>query len=231
MAGTLTKQTKPKKTTATKKKVEPAKPTIYTGADNVKVAAPENYVNQSTCVNGRSEKIDEFLRTHLSDVRYYNFWEQFTKQIPLAFDRPSSSSGKYHQNSTGHVDSLEEHTLELMLFVDKLARIFGDSKQEQFYDPMLLAAALHDVQKYGERNQAPHTTKEHGRITADAIRQCGTEYGLTPEEVDLLAGLILYHDGRWNSTNPGYKPIVFTQLQMFLHIADMASSRRILKFD
>lgn len=234
MAGTLTKPTKPKKTTK-KKTAEPANPVIYTGSVPVGPAtiAPSNYENKSTCVNGRSEKIDEFLRINLTDARYYNFWQQFTSQFPLAFDRPSSSSGKYHQNSSGHVDSLEEHTLELMHFVDKMARIFGDSKQEQFYDMLLLAAALHDCQKYSHDNSLPHTVKDHGVITANMIERDGEKMGLMPYEVETLVGLVKWHDGRWSqaSTNMGFKPIVFTQLQLFLHIADYASSRRILRFD
>jgi hypothetical protein len=179
---------------------------------------------------GYSEKIDTFLKERLAD-RYYYFWQQFTGQFPLPFHRPSSSSGKYHQSTAGTVDNLEEHTMDLMQFVDKLARTFGDTKEEQFYDIVLLAAALHDVQKYGDNNSLKHTTKEHGVITAKAITDKGEEFGLTAEEAKMLSDLVLYHDGRWNSTNPGFKPIAFTQLQLFLHLADMASSRRILKFD
>jgi hypothetical protein len=179
---------------------------------------------------GSSEKIDKFLHERLSP-KYYGFWQQYTSQFPLPFHRPSSSSGKYHQSTAGTVDNLEEHTMELMQFVDKLARTFGDSREEQFYDALLLAAALHDVQKYGDQNNLKHTTKEHGVITAKGILARGEEFGLTADEAKILSDLVLYHDGRWNSTNPGFKPIIFTQLQLFLHIADMASSKRILNFD
>lgn len=184
----------------------------------------------NTWDEGYSARIDEFLKEKLED-RYYAFWQQFTSQFPLPFNRPSSSSGKYHLNTAGTVDNLEEHTMELMQFVDRLARTFGDSREEQFYDIVLLAAALHDIQKYGENNSLKHTTAEHGAITAKAVLNKGEEYGLTADETKMLSDLILYHDGRWNSRNPGFKPIPFTQLQLFIHIADMASSRRILKFD
>jgi hypothetical protein len=179
---------------------------------------------------GYSDRIDSFLKQNLSE-RYYNFWAAFTADFPLPFHKPSSSSGKYHKSAAGTVDNLEEHTMDLMLFVDKLARIFGDTREEQFYDALLLAAALHDINKYGKINNLRHTTKEHGVITADIVKQRGEELGLTSEEAELLSGLVMTHDGRWQSGNKGYKPIAFTQLQLLLHIADYASSRRILKFE
>jgi hypothetical protein len=188
--------------------------------------------NKEVASLGYSEKIDSFLKERLSD-RYYAFWQQFTADIPLPFHKPSSSSGKYHLNTAGTVDSLEEHTLDLMRFVDKLATIFGGTKEEQHYDLLLLAAALHDSQKYGHDNSLKHTTKEHGVITANLIRKKGPELGLSDYEVETLSGIVEVHDGRWATCNPnsGFKPITFTQLQLFLHVADMASSRRILKFD
>lgn len=188
--------------------------------------------NKEIASLGYSEKIDNFLKAKLSD-RYYAFWQQFTSQFPLPFHKPSSSSGKYHLNTAGTVDNLEEHTMELMQFVDVLAKTFGDSKEEQHYDLLLLAAALHDVNKYGHQNSLKHTTKEHGVITADLIKEKGTEYGLSEYDIETLYGLIALHDGRWSTANPnsGFKPITFTQLQLFIHIADMASSRRILKFE
>jgi 23S rRNA maturation-related 3'-5' exoribonuclease YhaM len=179
----------------------------------------------------RSKVIDDYLKEKLSP-RFYDFWMKITEGFPLPFEKASSSSGKYHQSTAGTVHNLEEHTMEMLQFVDKLARIFGDSKEEQFYDILLCAIALHDIQKYGEKNQLPHTTKEHGVVTATLVEKKGVEFGLTLEEVGIMSGLILYHDGRWNSTNPGFKPIIpFTQLQLFVHIADMASSRRILNFE
>jgi hypothetical protein len=196
-------------------------------AKTVSEPAPMPVVN-----NGRSEKVDSFLKERI-DPRYYLFWEQFIAQFPLPFDKPSSSSGKYHLNTAGTVDSLEEHTLDLLRFVDKLVSVFGDTKEEQHYDLLLLAAGLHDVNKYGNMNERRHTTKEHGVITANLVKERGIDFGLNDYEIETLYGLIAMHDGRWSTANPntGYKPITFTQLQLFLHVADMASSRRILKFD
>jgi hypothetical protein len=186
--------------------------------------------NKEIASLGYSEKIDNFLKANLSD-RYYAFWQQFTADIPLPFHKPSSSSGKYHQDTAGMVDSLESHTLDLMMFVDKLARIFGDSKEQQHYDILLLSASLHDIFKYGENNELKHTVKNHDEIAARRVRERGLELGLTEYEVETLYGLILYHPGRWNSTNPGFKPITFTQMQLFLHISDMCAAARILNFE
>jgi hypothetical protein len=196
--------------------------------------AAKTEVEQATATpvsqNGRSEKIDNFLKEKLAP-RYYAFWEQFTADIPLPFDKPSSSSGKYHQDTAGMVDNLENHSLDLMLFVDKLARIFGDSREQQHYDVLLLAAALHDIFKYGENNERKHTVKNHDEIAARRVKERGLELGLTEYEVETLYGLILVHPGRWNSTNPGFQPITFTQMQLFLHISDMCAAARILNFD
>jgi hypothetical protein len=181
-------------------------------------------------MNNRNKKIDDFLKARLSS-RFYKFWLGVTEDIPLPFEKASSSSGKYHKSSAGQVHSLEDHTLDLLQYVDKLARIFGDSKEEQGYDLLLCAAALHDVQKYGAKNELRHTTKEHGVITAKRIEAKGETLGLTAEEARILSGLVLYHDGRWTSINPGFKPVAFNQAQLFIHIADMASAARILKFD
>lgn len=186
--------------------------------------------NKEVASLGYSEKIDTFLKERLED-RYYAFWQQFTSQFPLPFHKPSSSSGKYHQNASGEVDSLEQHTTDLLMFVDKLARVFGDTKEEQHYPILLLAAALHDITKYGEMNERKHTTKEHDVIVARKIKEKGAEFGLTEYEVDTLSEICRYHSGRWSSWNPGFKPITFTQMQFFIHLADMCSTNRCLKFE
>ena len=179
---------------------------------------------------GRSKSIDQFLRDHLTE-RHFKFWMDFTSQFPLPFHRPSSSSGKYHRDAAGSVHNLEQHTLELLIFVEKLACIFGSSREEQLYDLMLLACALHDIHKYGLGNHKKHTTSDHGYLTAKAVFRDGIKLGLSEIEAETLGNLILYHDGLWNSTNPTRKPVEMTKYELLIHIADMASSRRIIKIN
>jgi len=177
---------------------------------------------------GRSKVIDQFLHDRLSE-RHFKFWMDYTSQFPLPFHRPSSSTGKYHLDKDGKGHTIEEHTLELLQFIDKTAVVFGDSKKEQNYDILLLAAALHDCQKYGVACQRTHTDKEHGSITARGILKVGTSFGLSEMESKMLSRLVEIHSGRW-STCP-VDIMEFHPLELYIHIADFSSSRRILKFD
>ena len=181
---------------------------------------------------GRSKKIDDFLYKHISS-RHYKFWIDFTSQFPLPFHKQSSSSGKYHLNKAGLGHTIEDHTLELIYFVDRLITIFGDTKEEQGYDIMILAAALHDCMKYGAGSERKHTVLNHGDLVAGRIRKQGVQMGLTEHEAEMLASMVEFHMGRWSTSNPypNNAPIIMTDIQLFLHVADMASSRRILKFD
>jgi hypothetical protein len=179
---------------------------------------------------GRSKKIDQFLYDRLTE-RHFKFWIDFTSMFPLPFHRPSSSSKKYHKDKEGNVHTLEDHTYEMLVFADIMLPIFGDTRAQQNYDIVLLSIALHDIQKYGIGNEQVHTNKEHGVITSKYITNNGLRYGLTEEESKLLSRLVKLHDGRWNSLNKGFYPIQLDSLELFVHMADYASSRRILKFD
>lgn len=176
----------------------------------------------------RDSKIDNFLQSKLSN-KYWNFWQTFTSDFNLPYEKASSSSGKYHLNTAGKGHSVGEHTYEMLVAAESVLSLFGDSKQDQNYDIILLGIALHDIHKYGIRNTRDHTTSDHGHITAQEIERKGMALGLNNREVTLLAEIIRWHDGRWSSVNPGRKPIEFTAATLFVHMLDMLSSRRCLR--
>ena len=179
---------------------------------------------------GRSKKIDQFLKEKL-DKRYYNFWISFTNEYPLPFHRASSSTRKYHRDSAGKVHSIGDHTYEMLFAADKIISLFGDTRQEQSYDLIMLAIALHDLHKYGRGNDRQHTTSEHDHITAVHIRNHGQKYGLNADEVEFIAYLVQFHSGRWSYDNPSKQPIMFSKELLFVHMLDMLSSRRVLKIE
>lgn len=174
----------------------------------------------------RDPKIDNFLQSRLSK-KYWNFWQKFTSSIELPYEKASSSTGKYHLNAAGQGHTIGEHTYEMLVAADSVISLFGDSRQDQNYDIILLGIALHDIHKYGLRNNKEHTTPNHGQVTAEAIETKGPALGLNNKEVALLADIIRWHDGRWSSVNSrGRKPIEFTAATLFVHMLDMLSSRR-----
>lgn len=165
----------------------------------------------------------------------YELLLKIEDKMPDIWDRPSSSSGKYHQKADGKVPSIAHHTYEMLYAGCKIIRMFGGKLKSTNNDTYIMAIILHDIQKYGKKGTQPHTSKTHDRDMADLldknIKTLMTHF-TEAEALNVIMG-VRYHSGRWspnvenmlNFDFSEYPPIV-----MFVHMLDMMSTGDVLNF-
>lgn len=156
-------------------------------------------------------------------------------RLPDIWERPSSSTGKYHKKADGSVPSIAHHTYEMLYAACKIIRMFGGKLKSTQNDAIIMSVILHDIQKYGPKGNMPHTNNYHDRSMADLLLKnikVLTKY-FTKEEAMVVIEGVRYHSGRWSKSVENmhkfdfadYPPIV-----MFTHMLDMLSTADCLQF-
>jgi len=142
----------------------------------------------------------------------------FMKGCPDSFwERPSSSSGKYHSRDEIGIYGNWIHTKRVFAEYCNISESWVELHR---IDPIdkergKAAALIHDMMKYGwPSEQNDHTVNRHDLVAADVARNIGE----MPEPV---VGLIEAHMGPWgegpNPRNAG---------ELLLHTADKSAARR-----
>jgi len=142
----------------------------------------------------------------------------FMKGCPDCFwERPSSSSGKYHS-----LDEIGKHGnwLHTKRVFAEYCNISESWVELGTIDPIdkevgKAATLIHDMMKYGwPSEQNDHTVQNHDLVAADVARNIGR----MPESVNRL---IEVHMGPW-----GEGPNPETPAERLLHTADKSAARR-----
>ena len=155
-------------------------------------------------------------------------------KMPDIWDRPSSSTNKYHKKADGSVPTIAEHVYEMLFAGTKIIRMFGGKLVSVQNDCFLMAIILHDIQKYGPKGINPHTTPNHDKTMADLLlknkKTLMTHF--TSDEADVLIDGVRYHSGRWSKSVPNMNQFNFADYHpvvMFTHFLDMLSTANLLK--
>ena len=173
------------------------------------------------------EKLDALLKENTSPESF-KWYLAFRNTLPDIWDKPVSSTGKYHRRVDGTMPTIAEHTYEMVHAATKISRMFG-GEDPTTIEAVYLALALHDGLKYGLDGTRPHTTKDHDKLIADRLL---VERLAVPSTIDLptLEQGMRFHAGQWSTDTltvlgeEGY----FNQ---FIHILDMLSTANCLKGD
>ncbi len=156
-------------------------------------------------------------------------------KMPDIWDRPSSSTGKYHKKADGNVPSISHHTYEMLFSGVKIIRMFGGKLISKQNDVYIMAIILHDIQKYGPKGTNPHTTPNHDKTMADLLeknRKTLMKHFSDSETETMIAG-VRYHSGRWSKSVPNMNEFEFADyptIVMFVHMFDMLSTADCLQF-
>jgi len=150
--------------------------------------------------------------------------------IPLVpeyfWDRPASTSGKYHPEFDLGVGGVLHHSIMVAECTEALC-LAEDLSQEET-DALVFAALYHDCCKEG-LNGPDHTVHEHPALAAALIRESfpGNKWA------ELAAHAVESHMGKWNTSK--YSDVVLPRpvdtYQKILSHADMLASRRWWKVD
>lgn len=175
----------------------------------------------------QTQEIKEFAEEALRLAPKY-FWE-----------KPSSSTGKYHPKQSLGFGGLVNHIRSCVYFAQVFIRAYtqepyilrNSPKDDRMLtkrqaDHIIAAVLLHDVLKYGIDEQK-HTTKNHDKDGATFVRTVAAHVELPKEDMLAIAYPVLYHMGQWSHKSVPYKSIVdYTIPEMIVHLADMTSAAK-----
>ena len=169
-----------------------------------------------------SIEIRDFTRTVLINVPDY-FWDPNFK---------ASSSGKYHLEINGEVESLIDHTKRVF----RVAKIFIDNplyskffQGEDDKDCLMSACLLHDSIKRGfDLTNLDHTKFEHPLYPTNLCKQIFDLDTLNKSFVVKILNLIERHSGPWNTSKRSdiVLPMPETFLELMCHTCDYIASRK-----
>ncbi len=179
------------------------------------------------------ERIDELLKETLTG-NAFKLWSGINNMVPNIWEKPTSSTGKYHKRAdTGKVPNISEHTFEMLHSGKKVMKMFGSKEKTGYTDALLLSIALHDILKYGDKGTRKHTTNKHDKMIADNILGNPKIFLkiMSEDEFSMLINNLRFHSGRW-STDADIRNFNFSDRcpeAMFVHMLDMLSTNDLLK--
>jgi hypothetical protein len=180
------------------------------------------------------ERIIKLLEDNMTE-KGFNLWQGINSRLPDSWDKPSSSTGKYHKKINGEVPTLAEHVYHMLYSAVKIFRLFNIFPKTQDADKMLFALVLHDSLKYGNLGTRKHTDRQHDKTAADMVSQNKETFQkiLTEEQFFVMEEAIRFHSGQW-STDADIKNFSFKKYNpetLFVHILDMMSTSDLIQTD
>ena len=181
------------------------------------------------------EKIYKTLEENMTE-KGFKLWQGINSILPDTWDKPTSSTGKYHKKMNGEIPTQGEHAYHLIYASIKLLKMFNIKPKTSDGDKILFAAALHDSLKYGELGTRKHTDKYHDKNVADMVSQNKNTFTklLTEDQFYCMEEMLRFHSGQWSTDTPKDKEFNFRDYNpetLMLHILDMLSTADCLKTD
>jgi len=181
------------------------------------------------------EKITELLKVNMTE-RSFKLWKGIDSMIPDTWNRPTSSTNKYHKKMNGEVPSNGEHVYEMLYTATKISRLFGFELRTTDLDKLLFAISLHDILKYGEMGSRRHTDVKHDKEAADMVSNNKKTFLeiLTEDQFQVMEECMRFHSGRWSTNIPKDRPFSFKDYNpetLFVHILDMMSTADLIQTD
>ena len=181
------------------------------------------------------EKIYKTLEENMTE-KGFKLWQGINSILPDTWDKPTSSTGKYHRKKNGEVPTQGEHTYHLVYACSKLFKMFNINPKTHDADKMLFAVSLHDSLKYGKLGTRKHTDSTHDKQAADMISENKDIFQkiLTEEQFYIMERMVRFHSGQWSTDVPKNKNFNFKDYQpevLFIHIIDMMSTADLIQTD
>lgn len=181
------------------------------------------------------ELINNLLKENMTE-NCFALWQLIDRGMPNIWDRPTSSTGKYHKKLNGEIPKQAEHVYHILFCTVKLLRMFNLEPKTPEADKLLLAGALHDSLKYGKNGQRPYVDNQHDRSAGNFVSQ-NKELLLkifTEEQFFVLEEAVRFHTGRFSSDvskNMQFDFKNYNPETMFLHMLDFMSTLDLIQTD
>ena len=69
-------------------------------------------------------RIEELLKEYMTE-KGFHFWKAINGKLPNIWDRPTSSTGKYHLKEGGRVPDCAEHVYGMLFAASKILKMFS----------------------------------------------------------------------------------------------------------
>jgi hypothetical protein len=181
------------------------------------------------------QKIVELLENHMTE-KGFKLWSGINSILPDIWNKPTSSTGKWHKKMNGEVPTQAEHVYHLLYATSKIMRLFGYKNKTSDGDKLLFAVALHDSLKYGALGNRKHTDNGHDKEAADMVASNKETFlkVLSKEQFYVLEEAVRFHSGQWSKDVPKDKKFDFKDFNpetLFVHILDMMSTADLIQTD
>lgn len=181
------------------------------------------------------ERIVDLLEKNMSE-RAFKLWKGIDSRLPNIWDKPTSSTGKWHKKLNGEVPDISEHVYQMLYTGVKMLRMFDFQPKTPDSDKLLFAIVLHDCLKYGNFGTRKHTDYSHDKEAADMIASNESTFKklLDDDQFQVLVEAIRFHSGRWSTDVPKNKEFDWKDYNpetFFVHILDMLSTADIIQTD
>ena len=184
-----------------------------------------------------TKKVIDLLEKNMSE-RGFRLWSGINKILPNIWNKPTSSTGKYHKKLNGDVPDIAEHVYQMLYVTFKLFRMIDIVAKTPDADKMLMAVALHYALKYGNMGTRKHTDGDHDKAAADMIASnCETfKKLLNHEQLDTLEEAVRFHSRRWSTDIPKNEKFDWSKSKLrketfFVHMLDMLSTADLIQTD
>jgi len=181
------------------------------------------------------EKVEKLLKDNMTEKGFI-LWSGINQRLPDIWNKPTSSTGKYHKKYNGEIPVQAEHVYHMLYSTIKLFRMFNLKANTASADKILFAVALHDSLKYGTLGNRKYTDTKHDKNAADMVSENKQTFEkiLTEEQFYIMEEAIRFHSGQWSSDVPKNKPFNFgdyNQETLFIHMLDMMSTADLIQTD
>jgi len=155
----------------------------------------------------KNDDIRDFCKLLLNDADDY------------FFEKPASSTGKYHPQYALGDGGLARHSMAVALIINDIleTNCYKFTRDEK--DLLICAAIVHDIKKYGN-NGSSFTVKNHPELACEYIINENKKTKLKSEYAVFISEAVLTHMGQFGNEEPR------TDAQKLLHIADCLASRK-----
>jgi hypothetical protein len=183
------------------------------------------------------EKVIEILEANMSE-RGFKLWKGINQILPDIWDKPTSSTGKYHKKQNGDVPNIAEHVYQMLYAAVKTLRMFNATPKTPDADKILMAVALHDSLKYGNMGTRKHTDKQHDKLAADMIASNRDTFSklFSDDQLHTLEEAVRFHSGQWSTDIPKNEKFEWSKSELktetfFVHLLDMFSTADLIQTD
>lgn len=182
------------------------------------------------------EKITNLLEDNMTE-KGYKLWQGINSILPNIWNKPVSSTMKYHKKLNGEVPDIAEHVYHMLYATVKIFRLFNIESKTVEADTMLLSIALHDSLKYGQFGSRKYCDNSHDKTAADMVSSNKDTFTklISEEQFFQLEEAIRFHQGRWSTDlslrNEEFSFKNYNPETLFIHILDMLSANDCLKTD